>query len=74
MVASGGIERTEKSMFQLLLQQIMVVLEVPKIESFKKYSFFWYFSCTCEVTSKVLQGLQQNFFYRKNKKVLLNHL
>ena len=31
MAASGRIEQTERTIFQLLLQQITVVLEVPKI-------------------------------------------
>ena len=66
MAASDRIERAERTMFQLLLQQIMVVLEVPKI-GFKiclifsyKDSNFWYFSCICEATSKVVQGLSTN--------------
>ena len=79
MVASGRLEQTERTMFQLLLQQITVVLEVPKIEFkirltfFLKDSEFWYFSCLCEVTSKVVQGLSRALFYSKNKQFLLTH-
>ena len=32
MAASGRVERAKRTMFQLLLQQITEVLEVPKID------------------------------------------
>ena len=40
MAASGWKERAETTMFQLLLQQTMVVLEVPKIEFKIRLAFF----------------------------------
>ena len=80
MAAVGRIERIESSLFQLLLQQITVILEVPKTK-FKihltfsyKNSNFWYFSCICEVKNKVVQDLSRTFFYSRNKKLLLNHI
>ena len=40
MAASGRLEQAERTMFQLLLQQITVVLEVPKIEFKIRLTFF----------------------------------
>ena len=59
MAASGRIERAERTMFQLLLQQMSVILEKPKIGfeiclTFFKDSNFWYFSCICENASKIV--------------------
>ena len=39
MAASGRVERAERTIFQLLLQEITVVLEVPK----KDLRFAWLF-------------------------------
>ena len=56
----------------------MVVLEVPKMRvkiclTFSNKDFdFWYFSCICEVTSKVVQCLSQFLLYSKNKKFFVN--
>ena len=79
MAASGRVERAERTIFQLLLQEITVVLEVPKKDlrfaclfSYK-YSNFWYYSCICEVTNKVIQGLSRTLLYSENNKFLLTH-
>ena len=40
MAALGRIERAERSLFQLLLQQITVILEVPEIGFKIRLTFF----------------------------------
>ena len=70
MVASRRVERAERTMFHLFMQQITVVLEVPKIgfkirlTFFYKYSNFWYFSCICEVASNVVQKAYYELFFK----------
>ena len=79
MADSGRIEQAERAKFQLLLQQITVVLEVSKIGFkicltyfIKKILISGIFH-VCEVTSKVVQGLSRTLFYSINQIFLFTH-
>ena len=68
MAAYGRIEQAERTMFQLLLQQIAVVLEVPKIgfkiclTFFLKDSNFWYFLCFVKLQVRLYKAYHEPLF------------
>ena len=74
MAACGRKEQAERTIFQLLLQQITVVFDLIFAWLFShKDSNLRYFLCICKVTSMVVQGLSRALFYSKNKKFALIH-